>query len=160
MNRKKGFTLIELMIVIAIISILASIIIPNIARARARAQLTACMENIKSIYISMTMYEADHPINDFDWHEVLSTSPLYPDYIATIPTCPASGDIYSAHFHPHRAKGVFCQGGGHTQIIAHLIETSTDPGPCACNGGCVSYCEKSCETCDPRMSGWLPSVLQ
>ncbi len=58
---KKGFTLIELMIVIAIISILASIIVPNITRARARAQLTACIANLKQILTAYNMLKLTTP---------------------------------------------------------------------------------------------------
>ena len=57
---RKGFTLIELMIVIAIIAILAAILVPNFIRARAQGQLTACKSNLKNIGTALEMYSTDN----------------------------------------------------------------------------------------------------
>jgi prepilin-type N-terminal cleavage/methylation domain-containing protein len=46
---REGFTLVEIMIVIAIISLLASIAIPNFIRARANSQVNACINNLRQI---------------------------------------------------------------------------------------------------------------
>ncbi len=72
---RKGFTLIELLVVIAIIAILAAILFPVFARARAKAQQTACLSNIKQIGLASQMYSSD-------WHEWLA-----PGYmVAYVPT--------------------------------------------------------------------------
>ncbi|MFP4497581.1 MAG: type II secretion system protein [Vulcanimicrobiota bacterium] len=105
MNKNKGFTLIELMIVIAIISILASIIIPNIKRARARAQLTACMENLKSLATAGQMFLADAGSLQRSSYGSITASTYYddddpangkyaliPNYISAKPVCPAGGE--------------------------------------------------------------------
>ena len=57
---QKGFTLIELMIVIAIIAILAAILIPNFLHARAESQTAACEGNEKQIATAMEEYSVDH----------------------------------------------------------------------------------------------------
>ncbi len=44
-----AFTLVEIMIVVAIIGLLASIAIPNFVRARTTAQMTACINNLRQI---------------------------------------------------------------------------------------------------------------
>ena len=48
-NRKAGFTLVEIMIVVAIIGLLAAIAIPNFVRARTTAQTNACINNLRQI---------------------------------------------------------------------------------------------------------------
>ena len=60
MSRKRiGFTLIELLVVIAIIAILAAILFPVFARARAKAQQSACLSNTKELGMACLMYADD-----------------------------------------------------------------------------------------------------
>jgi prepilin-type N-terminal cleavage/methylation domain-containing protein len=56
---RKGFTLIELLVVIAIIAILAAILFPVFARAKAKAQQTVCLNNVKQITFAALMYASD-----------------------------------------------------------------------------------------------------
>lgn len=56
----EGFTLIEMLVVIAIIAILATLALPPLARAKARGQATYCMNNLRQFGMTLHMYAGDH----------------------------------------------------------------------------------------------------
>lgn len=60
-RNQKGFTLIELMIVIAIIGILAAIAIPQFSAYRSRGYMAATKSDVKNCYTAAVAYFADNP---------------------------------------------------------------------------------------------------
>ncbi len=59
-NTNKGFTLVEIMIVVAIIGLLAAIAIPNFVKARTTAQMNACINNLRQLDGAIQQYALEN----------------------------------------------------------------------------------------------------
>src|SRR5689334_4217319 len=87
-RRQGGFTLIEIMIVVLIISILLAIAVPNFLKARETSRNKSCVSNITHIeqakeQFAMETFKTDgDPVNMTD---------IVPSYIKYEPNCPADG---------------------------------------------------------------------
>ncbi len=57
---RRAFTLTELLVVIAVITILAAVLLPALSQARAQGQATACRNHLHQIGLAMAMFVADH----------------------------------------------------------------------------------------------------
>jgi len=88
--KTRGFTLVEIMIVVAIIGLLAAIAIPNFVKARTTSQTNACINNLVKINGAKEQWALENK-------QVTGATPGDTDlfgnslYIATKPTCPANG---------------------------------------------------------------------
>jgi prepilin-type N-terminal cleavage/methylation domain-containing protein len=59
-SKKGGFTLVEIMIVVAIIALLAAIAVPNFLRARKRSQATRILEDLRDLDHALDQYAIDN----------------------------------------------------------------------------------------------------
>ncbi|MCX5715360.1 MAG: prepilin-type N-terminal cleavage/methylation domain-containing protein [Candidatus Omnitrophica bacterium] len=85
MMRRKGFTLVEIMIVVAIIGLLAAIAIPNFIQARTKAQTNTCIANLKQIDGAISLWALDNGKGNAD---TVTVANLVPTYIKATPYCP------------------------------------------------------------------------
>jgi prepilin-type N-terminal cleavage/methylation domain-containing protein len=92
-SRKAGFTLVEIMIVVAIIGLLAAIAIPNFMRARATSQCDACINNLRQIDSAINEWALENgQSNGAPVANVKTVSGyIKMNSAGSVPGCPASG---------------------------------------------------------------------
>jgi prepilin-type N-terminal cleavage/methylation domain-containing protein len=85
-----GFTLVEIMIVVAIIGLLSSIAIPNFVKARNTSQANACINNLRQIDSCIQQWALEKGKKDTDSVDITQIS----GYIRTgkLPICPVGGN--------------------------------------------------------------------
>ncbi len=93
----RGFTLIEILIVVAIIAVLAAILIPNFYRAQTQSKVSASRLNLRHLGLALESYHTENPAypvsaSPADANIVLT--PLVPNFMPEIPADPCTGNPY------------------------------------------------------------------
>ena len=109
-SRKSGFTLVEIMIVVAIIGLLAAIAIPNFVRARTQSQKNACINNLRQIDGAVQQWALENK--------------------AAATASPGFTDISS-----YLKNQVVCPSGGTTFANSYTINGVTNKPTCTATGG-------------------------
>ena len=123
----RGFTLVELLVVLAILGILAALLMPSLQRARGAAQRASCLNNLKQLGTALASWYGDHDqalpyhSNGRTGHSTgakgaRSWDQLWPGYMSSVEIfkCPADGNDIT----PHHGENLGCVDPQNWQCIA------------------------------------------
>ena len=117
---QKGFTLIEIMIVVAIIAILAAIAIPNFISYRKTSQANACISNMKAILAAQEAYAMKNGSYASNFTQLCGSSASDPGFLKSEPKCPANG-TYTINATDSRGAATCTCSLGDNDGFAHVL---------------------------------------
>lgn len=117
-NQQKGFTIIELLVVIVVIGILLALLIPNLFSAQARARDTDRKNDLKVIREQLETYYNDNG----SYPE--ATADLVPSYMDAVPTDPQGAAAYT--YTPTPAGCTTLAGDCVTYTLSASLENDND----------------------------------
>jgi prepilin-type N-terminal cleavage/methylation domain-containing protein/prepilin-type processing-associated H-X9-DG protein len=99
-NGRRGFTLLELLIVVTVIAVLASLILPALSRAKHAARSAKCVSNVRQISLSLLLYVDDNGVYPLDaalpydgalgrWYDALMPYVTYSTNPSSVLNCPS-----------------------------------------------------------------------
>ncbi len=124
-SNESGFTLVEIMIVVAIIGLLAAIAIPNFVRARQQSQANACINNLRQIDGAAQQWALEAKQAPTATYGITEIS----GYLKNSVTCPAAGNVLtfagSYSTGPVSVKPTCTIGGSLPAPYTHVLPVDT-----------------------------------
>ena len=121
-KRQNAFSILEIMIVVAIISLLAAIAIPRFVKARTRASQNTCINNLRQINDAIVRWSSDTRALQSD---VVTPANVLP-YLKRPPTCPSqSGGNFASDYGMTFVKDPpFCVSNATLADYPHTLSTN------------------------------------
>lgn len=120
-SRGSGFTLVEIMIVVAIVGLLAALAIPSFVRSRQVSRLTVCLNDLRICQDALDLYMFAHNVFPTDLNELVTER-----YLGKLIECPVGGSYEWSVKNGNTQYHLRCRGQ-HSSSIGHVCIHENQP---------------------------------